>query len=56
MKIDIIAQVKKIIIDSIDKNIKQGNFQFKDIPEIILLAPKNKLHGDLSTNIALQLS
>jgi len=56
MKTDVIAQVKKTILDSINENIKQGNFQIKDIPEIILLAPKNKLHGDLSTNIALQLS
>ncbi len=56
MRMDIIAQVKKIIIDSIKKNIKQGNFQIKDIPEIILLKTKNKSHGDLATNIALQLS
>ncbi len=56
MKIDIITQVKKIIIDSIKKNIKQSNFQIEDIPEIILLTPKNKTHGDLATNIALQLS
>ena len=53
---DIIAQVKKIIIDSINKNIKKDNFQIKDIPEIILLKPKNKSHGDLATNIALQLA
>lgn len=56
MKIDIIAQVKKIITDSINKNIKQGNFQIEDIPDVILLTPKNKAHGDLATNIALQLS
>jgi len=56
MRIDVIDQVKKIIIDSIKKNIKQGNFQIKNIPEIILLTTKNKSHGDLATNIALQLS
>lgn len=56
MKTDVIAQVKKIILDSIEKNIKQSNFQIKIIPELILLTPKNKSHGDLSTNIAMQLS
>ena len=56
MKTEVIAQVKKIILDSIEKNIKQSNFQLKIIPEIILLTPKNKSHGDLSTNIAMQLS
>lgn len=56
MKTDVIAQVKKTILDSIEKNIKQSNFQIKIIPEIILLTPKNKSHGDLSTNIAMQLS
>lgn len=56
MKTDVIAQVKKTILDSIEKNIKQSNFQIKIIPEVILLTPKNKSHGDLSTNIAMQLS
>lgn len=56
MKTDVIAPVKKTILDSIEKNIKQSNFQIKIIPEIILLTPKNKSHGDLSTNIAMQLS
>jgi arginyl-tRNA synthetase len=56
MKTDVIAQVKKTILDSIEKNIKQSNFQIKIIPELILLIPKNKSHGDLSTNIAMQLS
>jgi len=56
MKIDITLEVKKIIIDSINENIKQNNFQITSIPETILSIPKNKSHGDLSTNIALQLS
>ncbi|MCJ7789403.1 MAG: arginine--tRNA ligase, partial [Candidatus Atribacteria bacterium] len=56
MKTDVIEPVKKTILDSIEKNIKQSNFQIKIIPEIILLTPKNKSHGDLSTNIAMQLS
>jgi len=56
MKTDVITAVKKTILDSIEKNIKQSNFQIKIIPEIILLTPKNKSHGDLSTNIAMQLS
>ena len=56
MKIDITNQVKKNIVESIEKNIKQGNFQVKDIPQIILQTTKNKSHGDLATNIALQLS
>lgn len=56
MRINVSDQLKEIIIDSIKKNIKQGNFQIEDIPEIILLTPKNKIHGDLATNIALQLS
>ncbi|TFG92699.1 MAG: arginine--tRNA ligase [Candidatus Atribacteria bacterium] len=45
-----------MLLDSIEENIKQGNFLIKDIPKIILLTPKNKSHGDLSTNIAMQLS
>ena len=56
MKIDLADQIKDILWGSIEKNIKQGNFQIKDIPRIILLTPKNKSHGDLSTNIAMQLS
>lgn len=56
MKIDSIDQIKEILSGSIEKNIRQGNFQIKDIPKIILLIPKNKSHGDLSTNIAMQLS
>ena len=56
MKIDLADQIKDILLGSIEKNIKQGNFQIKDIPKIILLTPKNKSHGDLSTNIAMQLS
>ena len=56
MKIDSADQIKEILSGSIEKNVKQGNFDIKDIPEIILLIPKNKSHGDLSTNIAMQLS
>lgn len=56
MKIDSADQIKEILSGSIEKNIRQGNFQIKDIPKIILLTPKNKSHGDLSTNIAMQLS
>jgi len=56
MKIDLTDQIKEILLNSIEKNIKQDNFQIKDIPKIILLIPKNKSHGDLSTNIAMQLS
>lgn len=56
MKIDLTDEIKKIILDSIEKNIRQGNFHIKDVPEIILLTPKNKTYGDLSTNIAMQLS
>ncbi len=56
MKIDSADQIKDILLGSIEKNIKQGNFQIKDIPKIILLTPKNKSHGDLSANIAMQLS
>lgn len=56
MKIDSADQIKEILLGSIEKNIRQGNFQIKDIPKIILLTPKNKSHGDLSTNIAMQLS
>ncbi|GAH72792.1 unnamed protein product, partial [marine sediment metagenome] len=56
MKIDLADQIEEILLDSIKKNIRQDNFQIKDIPKIILLIPKNKSHGDLSTNIAMQLS
>ncbi|MEA2022298.1 MAG: arginine--tRNA ligase [Candidatus Caldatribacteriota bacterium] len=56
MKIDLSNQIKELLTDSIKKNIKQNKFQIKDIPEIILLATRNKSHGDIATNIALQLS
>lgn len=56
MKINLADQIEEILLDSIKKNIRQDNFQIKDIPKIILLIPKNKSHGDLSTNIAMQLS
>ena len=49
MKIDLTDQIKEILLNSIGKNIKQNNFQIKDIPKIILLIPKNKFYGDLST-------
>ena len=56
MKIDTSNQIKELLVDSIKKNIKQNKFQITDIPEPILLATKNKSHGDIATNIALQLS
>ncbi len=56
MKIDLADQIKEILLNSIEENIKQDNFQIKDIPKIILLIPKDKSHGDLSTNIAMQLA
>jgi len=56
MKIDLSDQINEILLDSIKKIIRQENFRIKDIPKIILLIPKNKSHGDLSTNIAMQLS
>lgn len=56
MKIDLADQINEILLDSIKKIIRQDNFQIKDIPKIILLIPKNNSHGDLSTNIAMQLS
>jgi len=43
-------------LNSIEKNIKQGNFRIEAIPKIIFLTTKDKLHGDLSTNIAMQLA
>ena len=56
MTSDLTVQIEEILLGSIEENIRQGNFQIKDIPKIILLIPKNKSHGDLSTNIAMQLS
>ena len=56
MKIDLADQIKEILLNSIEENIKQDNFQIKGIPKIILLIPKDKSHGDLSTNIAMQLA
>jgi len=56
MTSDLTVKIEEILLGSIEENIKQGNFQIKDIPKIILLTPKNKSHGDLSTNIAMQLS
>lgn len=56
MKIDLSNQIKELLTDSIKKNIKQNKFKITDIPEPILLATRNKSHGDIATNIALQLS
>ncbi len=56
MTSDLTVKIKEILLGSIEENIKQGNLLIKDIPKIILLTPKNKSHGDLSTNIAMQLS
>ena len=56
VKIDLTSQVKELLIDSIKRSAKQDQISIKEIPEIILLATKNKTHGDLATNIALQLS
>jgi arginyl-tRNA synthetase len=56
MKIDLTDQIEEILLDSITKIVRQENFQIKEFPQIILLIPKNKSHGDLSTNIAMQLS
>jgi len=56
MKTDLSKQVKEIVIDSINMNIKQEKINIQNIPEIILLATRSKSHGDIATNIALQLS
>ncbi|HZK12329.1 MAG TPA: arginine--tRNA ligase [Atribacterota bacterium] len=56
MKFDLTDHIKEILLDSIKQIVRQDNFQIKEIPKIILLIPKNKSHGDFSTNIAMQLS
>ncbi len=56
MKIDLSEQIIELLSASIEKNIKEGRFPLKEAPQINLQVPKNKSHGDLSTNIALQIA
>jgi len=56
VKLDLTNQIKKLLKSSIKKSIAQEQISVTEVPELILLATKNKTHGDIATNIALQLS
>lgn len=56
MSIDLTTEIKEILLEAIRKSKREGRLPLQDIPELLLVPPKNKVHGDLSTNIALQLS
>jgi len=56
MTVDLATEVKEILLEAIYKIKREGKLPLGDIPELLLFPPKNKVYGDLSTNIALQLS
>ncbi|WKY47573.1 arginine--tRNA ligase [Eubacteriaceae bacterium ES3] len=48
-------ELKDIIAQGLDKTIASGAFSIDEKPEIFLEVPREKTHGDYSTNIAMQL-
>lgn len=49
------AEIKNIIALGLDKTLESGAFSIDEKPEIFLEIPREKNHGDYSTNIAMQL-
>ncbi|MGD9475869.1 MAG: arginine--tRNA ligase [Eubacteriaceae bacterium] len=49
------AEIKNIIAQGLDKTLESGAFSIDEKPEIFLEIPREKNHGDYSTNIAMQL-
>lgn len=48
-------QIKKIMEDALDKAIEVGDFYIETKPDLFLEMPREKEHGDYSTNMAMQL-
>ncbi|MEC1259232.1 arginine--tRNA ligase [Bacillus swezeyi] len=54
---NIVEQMKDVLKQEIKEAvIKAGLAEEKDIPEVVLEVPKDKSHGDYSTNMAMQLA
>jgi len=53
---DIRQSIKDLVMQSILKNIKNGNIPEIEIPEISIETPREKQYGEFSTNIAMQLT
>ena len=51
----ITEQIKKIIGDALDQVIESGALAIEIKPELFLEIPREKEHGEYSTNIAMQL-
>ncbi len=49
------AELKMIIEQGLKQTIENGDFSIETMPEIFLEMPREKDHGDYSTNIAMQL-
>lgn len=54
---NIVEQMKDVLKQEIKEAvIKAGLAEAADIPEVVLEVPKDKAHGDYSTNMAMQLA
>ena len=54
---NIVEQVQQKLKDEIqDAVVKAGLAEEAEIPEVLLETPKDKTHGDYSTNMAMQLA
>lgn len=49
-------QIKEIIGEAINACIQKGEFDLKEVPEIVVEVPREKVHGDFATNIAMVLT
>jgi len=47
-------QIKNAVLQSIEKAVQNGELSAIDVPEMIIETPREKEHGDFSTNVAMQ--
>ncbi|HHW47716.1 MAG TPA: arginine--tRNA ligase, partial [Clostridiaceae bacterium] len=47
-------QIKSTVLQSIENAVQKGELPAIDVPEMIIETPREKEHGDFSTNIAMQ--
>jgi len=47
-------QIKIAVLQSIEKAVQNGELPAVDVPEMIIETPREKEHGDFSTNVAMQ--
>ncbi len=53
---EIRRQIKNTVLDSIEKSIKNGELPPLEITDVFIEIPREKGHGDFSTNIAMQIT